>query len=137
MEELPKRYFCKECDKSFSQSQSLRNHTKIVHQGFKFKCDSCDKTFNQKRSLKSHAQIVHTDIEPKNNDDKRNHEENDQGNGSKNKFSPDEELVLDETSKKDENYRDENNQVEPEVESEEEPEVKPEDEPEDETEDEE
>ena len=112
MDEFQKRqnkYFCKECDKSYSQSQGLRNHTKIVHQGFKLKCNSCDKTFTQKRSLKSHKQIFHTEIEQKNDEevypDKTDQNETDQGKNSQNKSSQ-EEQVLDETNKSVETFSD-------------------------------
>ena len=63
----PKSFSCNSCDKSYTQSHSLKNHQLVVHEGFRFDCDSCDRTFTQSPSLQKHKKSVHKDIkiEPK------------------------------------------------------------------------
>ena len=63
----PKSFSCNSCDKSYTQSHSLKNHQLVVHEGFRLNCDSCDRIFTQSPSLQKHKKIVHKDIkiEPK------------------------------------------------------------------------
>ena len=58
-----KRFSCNGCDKSYTQSHSLKSHIKIVHDGKKdFHCDTCGNTFGRKQALESHHALVHNVI---------------------------------------------------------------------------
>ena len=58
-----KRFSCNACDKSYTQSHSLKSHIKIVHDGKKdFHCDTCGNTFGRKQALESHHALVHNVI---------------------------------------------------------------------------
>lgn len=58
-ESVVKAYFCKICDKSFSNSKDCRRHT-IVHSTFKpYQCPYCDHTANLKFNLKKHVERMH------------------------------------------------------------------------------
>ena len=58
-----KRFSCNACDKSYTQSHSLKSHIKIVHHGKKdFHCDTCGNTFGRKQALESHHALVHNVI---------------------------------------------------------------------------
>ena len=64
----PKSFSCNSCDKSYTQSHSLKNHQLVVHEGFRLNCDSCDRSFTQSPSLQKHKKSVHKvdiKIEPK------------------------------------------------------------------------
>ena len=70
------KYACKECDKSYAQAQTLRNHVKTVHEGKRYDCDACEKSFMQPKSLKHHKKTVHEKITPdqeKNSQDALSH----------------------------------------------------------------
>ena len=70
------KYACKECDKSYAQAQTLRNHVKTVHEGKRYDCDVCEKSFMQPKSLKHHKKTVHEKITPdqeKNSQDASSH----------------------------------------------------------------
>jgi len=50
---LVKNHSCKECEKSFATSSSLRRHNRLVHQkSVLFRCDQCDYTTIQPSNLK-------------------------------------------------------------------------------------
>ena len=53
------KFKCSICDTSFTQSGSLKTHTKTVHEGQKFKCSICDASFTQSGVLKRHIATVH------------------------------------------------------------------------------
>lgn len=54
-------YFCKDCNKSFSSYQGLRQHEGKIHIEKKrnFKCLSCTKKFYSRYLLRSHLRQVH------------------------------------------------------------------------------
>ena len=55
-----KRFSCNACDKSYTQSHSLKSHIKIVHDGKKeFNCDICGNSFGRKQALETHLVLVH------------------------------------------------------------------------------
>ena len=62
-----KKFACKFCDKSYTQSHSLKTHIKTVHEGTKqqkkYKCQHpfCKEAFTQAHSLKNHIKRVHTE----------------------------------------------------------------------------
>lgn len=56
-----KRYACDQCDKSYIESQSLKSHKKLIHEGYdEHACVHCDKRFRYakrlERHLRSHTQ---------------------------------------------------------------------------------
>ncbi|XP_036066799.1 zinc finger protein 519-like [Oryzias melastigma] len=58
-----KRYFCKECEKSYTTARSLNHHMKI-HTGKKsHPCTECDKSFSQSSDLTRHMR-THTGAKP-------------------------------------------------------------------------
>ena len=49
-------YACDQCEKSFTQSSSLRTHQKSIHQKIRpFGCEQCDKRFFTAQHLKQHS----------------------------------------------------------------------------------
>ena len=58
-----KKFTCQHCDKSYTQSHSLKSHVRIVHEGMKaekrYKCPTCKEGFTQSHSLKSHIEREH------------------------------------------------------------------------------
>ena len=69
-----KKFACKLCNKSYTQSHSLNSHVRIVHEGRKaekrYKCPSCSDAFTQSHSLKSHIQREHNGNDKKNGQSK-------------------------------------------------------------------
>ena len=60
---LPKKYSCKLCNKSYTQSRNLKCHTKYVHENTtEFSCQFCDKTYAKSQSLRNHFKNVHEGI---------------------------------------------------------------------------
>ena len=56
---------CKQCNKSFATSVTLKRHIKTVHDKVKdYKCDSCEKRFGSKTDLKRHKNAVHNLLKP-------------------------------------------------------------------------
>ena len=61
-----KKFACKFCDKSYTQSHSLKTHMKKVHEGKKaeklHRCQypSCKAAFTQSHSLKDHIRRIHS-----------------------------------------------------------------------------
>ena len=58
--------YCDSCDKSFSQSNDLKEHINIVHNGQEYvKCDLCEESFSFADifagKLKRHINVVHND----------------------------------------------------------------------------
>ena len=70
-----KKFACKLCNKSYTQSHSLNSHVRIVHEGRKaekrYKCLSCSDAFTQSHSLKSHIQREHNGNDKKNGQSKK------------------------------------------------------------------
>ena len=63
-----KKYSCELCDKSYTQSHSLKSHVKIVHDGKKeFNCADCGKSFGrkQKESLRKYEYGRTRNLSPK------------------------------------------------------------------------
>ena len=58
-----KKFTCQLCDKSYTQSHSLKSHVRIVHDGLKaekrYKCPTCREGFTQSHSLKNHIEREH------------------------------------------------------------------------------
>ena len=58
-----KKFACKFCEKSYTQSHSLKTHMRNVHEGKKqgknYKCQLCKQAFTQSHSLRNHIQRVH------------------------------------------------------------------------------
>ena len=50
---------CDECDKHYSNKDSLLRHVRAIHKGLKWNCDSCEKTFTQQGNLKVHVDSYH------------------------------------------------------------------------------
>ena len=51
---------CKLCNRTFSQSGTLRRHIKTVHGGVKsHNCETCGKSFSRAANLKKHISAVH------------------------------------------------------------------------------
>lgn len=57
--ERKKKYSCDICDKLLTNSQSLTNHIKAIHEGVNFGCKSCPKIFSTAGILRNHTKIVH------------------------------------------------------------------------------
>ena len=58
-----KRYICSACKKSFSRSDTLKNHVKVFHNEAilkMFTCNICPKTYHYKKDLNRHIKIVHS-----------------------------------------------------------------------------
>ena len=47
---------CDQCERTFSQNESLKNHKKSFHNGIKFNCKNCCKTFVDKNASKNHEE---------------------------------------------------------------------------------
>ena len=74
-----KPYYCQACDKSYTQSSSLKTHILTFHRGQKYSCQACDKSFTRYHTLKTHIQKVHEGLKlPQSSA------------GIKNEFTPDE-----------------------------------------------
>lgn len=62
-----KPYTCDSCDRTYTDSWSLKNHKKTVHEGYKkplmYPCSMCDKVFNSTHILKGHIR-THTGERP-------------------------------------------------------------------------
>ena len=54
-----KKYSRQACDKSYTQSSSLKTHILTFHRGRKYSCQACDKSFTRYHNLKTHIQKVH------------------------------------------------------------------------------
>ena len=54
------RYNCEKCDKSFTDSSSMKAHVRNVHEGRrKNKCELCNKAFSCLSNLKYHINSAH------------------------------------------------------------------------------
>jgi uncharacterized protein YlaI len=54
---------CSLCDKTSTQSSSLKMHVKAIHDNIRDnKCSICDKIFSSSSSLMVHVKIVHDNI---------------------------------------------------------------------------
>ena len=74
-----KKYSRQACDKSYTQSSSLKTHILTFHRGQKYSCQACDKSFTRYHALKTHIQKVHEGLKlPQSSA------------GIKNEFTPDE-----------------------------------------------
>ena len=65
---LKKTFSCKTCGKNYSETLSLKNHIKIVHEGAKiYSCNLCDKMFGSRvkdyLELNRHYKTVHENQE--------------------------------------------------------------------------
>lgn len=56
-----KRFFCKECPKSFKMHSGLSSHIATIHKRLRYKCDTCGVWYSGKDSLKSHIITKHPD----------------------------------------------------------------------------
>lgn len=54
-----KRFYCKQCPKSFSQSHGLSGHIKSVHEGRLYECNICARPFTHKVSVNIHMKREH------------------------------------------------------------------------------
>ena len=54
-----KLYKCISCDKSYTQSHSLKHHIRLVHGGQFYECQWCDKAYSDYGRYRSHISIVH------------------------------------------------------------------------------
>ena len=54
-----KFYPCKSCEKSFTHTQTLNNHIKMIHELIEHKCEFCVMTFSESFYLKLHMKSVH------------------------------------------------------------------------------
>jgi len=60
---IEEQFVCDLCAKTFNQVQSLRNHKKSVHEGFRYQCDQCDiKPFTLKGTLRKHVVSIHKGV---------------------------------------------------------------------------
>ena len=51
---------CRYCQKTFTITQSLKQHIRTVHEGQKdFICGQCSKSFTTSKNLKQHMIVVH------------------------------------------------------------------------------
>ena len=50
---------CEVCGKTFTQVTSLKEHIKIIHEGFRLQCPKCEKGFQNKTNLSTHLRTVH------------------------------------------------------------------------------
>ena len=59
-QEGQRNFKCDACQNSFTESGSLKKHTKTIHDGQRnYKCDSCGKFFTQSGHLKNHITTIH------------------------------------------------------------------------------
>ena len=59
------RYWCLQCEKSYSQRSKLIFHAKLVHDTTKdTQCTYCDNTFFTKEGKKRHESVVHMGAKP-------------------------------------------------------------------------
>ncbi|CAH0599183.1 unnamed protein product [Chrysodeixis includens] len=62
-----KPYTCDRCDKAYTNSWGLKDHKRLVHEGYKrplqYPCTMCDKVFDRSQILKSHIR-THTGERP-------------------------------------------------------------------------
>ena len=56
------KFDCDQCDKQFSNRDSLTRHIQSVHFNVKFDCDQCDKQFSFRKSLIRHIQSEHLGV---------------------------------------------------------------------------
>ena len=47
-------FHCNDCDKSFTQKESLQKHMSVHSGEFKFGCNKCGKGFNVRRQYENH-----------------------------------------------------------------------------------
>ena len=61
MHEGTRNHKCSQCEKTFTQSASLRRHIESFHSGnvTVFNCELCQKNFTRKDNLKDHIENVH------------------------------------------------------------------------------
>uniref|UniRef100_A0A336N2T6 CSON009206 protein n=1 Tax=Culicoides sonorensis TaxID=179676 RepID=A0A336N2T6_CULSO len=65
-QELPRKYTCKICQKTFKTRVTVRSHYFAIHtERRNFKCQYCDKMFFYKRSVQSHEEIQHLGVKGK------------------------------------------------------------------------
>ena len=55
-------YHCKSCDKIFRSDTGRWQHTRSVHDGFRYRCDQCAYTTTNSSSLKIHQNVEHEGI---------------------------------------------------------------------------
>ena len=61
-----KKYACQQCDKSYTQSHSLKSHVQIVHEKVSpFVCVLCGNSFKQRITIKRHMKKVHSGVDVK------------------------------------------------------------------------
>ena len=56
------RLVCVHCGSTFASRVSLKNHIKVVHEGFKLQCPHCDYTIGKKAALQFHIKSKHEGI---------------------------------------------------------------------------
>jgi len=56
------KYECKQCDKAFYGSSTLRRHIKSAHEGVKNACNQCDKYYADQSLLTKHIQSAHEGV---------------------------------------------------------------------------
>ena len=59
---VPGQFQCSKCEKHFSSSASLYNHSKRTHEGIRYPCNKCQTTFKEKGKLKRHIQNIHEGV---------------------------------------------------------------------------
>nr|CAI5818406.1 unnamed protein product [Callosobruchus analis] len=52
-----KTHQCKLCDKNFERKDSLTEHVKVIHEGFRYNCDDCGKVMKSRTHAIEHAKI--------------------------------------------------------------------------------
>ena len=59
--DIHKKFKCDVCYKKYEHQNSLDDHIKIIHKGFKLQCIQCDKEFSRQSALNRHTRNFHKD----------------------------------------------------------------------------
>nr|CAH8820126.1 unnamed protein product [Trichobilharzia regenti]CAH8820127.1 unnamed protein product [Trichobilharzia regenti] len=58
---VPRRVFCRQCDKNFAKKSHLDEHIRVKHEGKAYECVTCHKKLQTHKGLKIHRKL-HEDI---------------------------------------------------------------------------